>query len=244
MKKVDKESPLPLYYQLKDIISEMIENEELKPDDPIPSERELCEYHGVSRMTANKAIHSLVTEGVLYREQGRGTFVARSKEKHQISNLLGFTEEMRRRGLEVATKLLSFRKKAATKRLQQELEIGSNEEVFEIIRLRSVSGEPYALETAYIPVALCTRLNADMLDSRSLYDVLNKEFGLQADYAYQTIEPVAVNDYESEIMAIKEGALALLFSRRTYLKNSVPMEVTKAIYRGDRYKYEIVLKRS
>ncbi|WP_371361826.1 HTH-type transcriptional repressor NagR [Sporomusa rhizae] len=243
MRKLDKESPLPLYYQLKNIICEMIENEELKPHDPIHSERELCDYHNVSRMTVNKAITSLVTEGVLYREQGKGTFVAPSKEKQQLSNLLGFTEEMRNRGLKVDTKLLSFKRKSATKKLQQELEIGQDQDVFEIIRLRCVSGDPYALETAYIPVALCTGLSAELLDGKSLYEVLDNQFGLQAEYAYQTIEPVAVNDYESDILAIKEGALALLFSRRTYLKNDVPMEVTKAIYRGDRYKFEVVLHR-
>ena len=243
MRRVDKDSPLPLYYQLKDCIAEMIENEELKPDDPIPSERELCEYHGVSRMTVNKAITSLVTEGLLYREQGRGTFVAPGKEKHQLSNLLGFTEEMRRKGLTVDTRLLSFRRKPATKKLQQELQLSGDQDVFEITRLRFVSGEPYALETAYLPVQLCDRLSADMLDSRSLYDVLNREFGLQVEYAFQTIEPAAVNEYESELLAVKSGALALLFSRRTYLKNNVPMEVTKAIYRGDRYKFEVVLRR-
>lgn len=243
MRRVDKDSPLPLYYQLKDCIAEMIENEELKPDDPIPSERELCEYHGVSRMTVNKAITSLVTEGLLYREQGRGTFVAPGKEKHQLSNLLGFTEEMRRKGLTVDTRLLSFRRKPATKKLQQELQLSGTQDVFEIIRLRFVSGEPYALETAYLPVQLCDRLSADMLASRSLYDVLNREFGLQVEYAFQTIEPAAVNEYESELLAVRSGALALLFSRRTYLKNNVPMEVTKAIYRGDRYKFEVVLRR-
>lgn len=243
MKKVDKQSPLPFYYQLKEIICEMIENEELKPHDPIYSERELCDYHGVSRMTVNKAITGLVAEGVLYREQGRGTFVAPGKEKQQLSSLLGFTEEMRSRGLEVATRLLSFRKQPATRRLRQELEMGDNQEVFEIIRLRCVSGEPYALERAYIPVALCSALNAGLLGDNSLYDVLNRHFGLQVDHAYQTIEPVAVNEHESGILAVKKGALALLFSRRTYLRNNVPVEVTKAIYRADRYKFEVVLRR-
>ncbi|MDF2873773.1 MAG: transcriptional regulator, GntR family with sensor domain containing protein [Sporomusa sp.] len=243
MKKIDKDSPIPLYYQLKDIICAMIEDDELQPDDPIPSERELCEQHDISRMTVNKAITSLVTEGLLYREQGKGTFVARGKEKHPLSSLLGFTEEMQQRGLDVFTRQISFRKKMATKWLQQELLLDKDQEVFEIIRLRYVSGQPFALETAYLPVFLCQELSAGRLEGKSLYAVLSREFGLQMNYAYQTIEPVAVNDYESELLEVKQGALALLFSRRTYLKNNVPMEVTKAIYRGDRYKFEITLRR-
>ena len=86
MKKIVKDSPLPLHYQLKQILLEMIENELLKPGDSIPSERELCEAQDVSRMTVNKAILSLVNEGVLYREQGKGTFVAKPKINQNLSS--------------------------------------------------------------------------------------------------------------------------------------------------------------
>lgn len=240
---MDKSSPGPLYYQLKNIICELIENEELKAHDPVPTERELCEYHGVSRMTVNKAIMSLVNEGLVYRERGKGTFVVQNKEKHQLSALLGFTEEMQRRGLEVRTEMISFQKKKATKKLQQELQMTTDQEVFEITRLRYVSNEPYALETAYIPVRLCENLDENMLKNQSLYTVLAGRFGLEMDYAYQTIEPVMINDYESEFLHVEKKSLALLFSRRTYLKDNTPMEVTKAIYRGDRYKFEIMLQR-
>lgn len=243
MKKVDKESPLPLYYQLKQIICELIENDELKPNDSIPSERELCEYHGVSRMTVNKAIISLVNEGLVYREQGKGTFVSKVKEHQQLSNLLGLTEEMRLRGLTVNTRILSFKKKPATKKIQKALLMNEKQDVFEITRLRCVSGEPYSLETAYIPVNLCSQLTAEMIQNQSLYEVLSVHFGLEVEYAYQTIEPILVNDYESDMLQVEKNALALLFSRQTYLKNDIPIEVTKAIYRGDRYKFEVPLRR-
>lgn len=243
MKKLDKNSPLPLYYQLKNLLCEMIENEELKPDAPIPSEREICEKYGISRMTANKAIVSLVTEGILYREQGKGTFVARNKEKYQLSNLLSFSEEMRKRGEKTDTKLLSFCKKQPTKRLREELCLKEDQAVFEIIRLRYITGNPYALETAYIPVYLCDNLHAKMLESQSLYRILEEKFELCVEYAYQTLEPTIINDYESETLGIAKGALAILLSRKTYLKNDIPVEFTKAIYRGDRYKFEILLKR-
>jgi GntR family transcriptional regulator len=243
MKKVDKSSPVPLYYQLKEIICELIENEELTADEPVPTERELCEFHGVSRMTVNKAIMSLVNEGVVYRERGKGTFIVKNKEKHRLSALRGFTEEMECRGLAVKTQMISFRKKMATKKLQQELKLPPEQQVFEITRLRYVSGEPYALETAYIPVALCEALNEDMLVNHSLYSVLAQEFALEMEYAYQTIEPVLINDYESQFLGVEKNTLALLFSRRTYLKDDTPMEVTKAIYRGDRYKFEVMLQR-
>src|SRR5690606_6399446 len=108
MRKVDKNSRVPLYYQLKEIIQEMIENEELQPNEPIPTERELCEIHGISRMTVREAIMALVNEGVLYREQGRGTYVAWPKPEVKLSDLRGLTEGMERMGHQVDTDIISF----------------------------------------------------------------------------------------------------------------------------------------
>lgn len=243
MKKVDKDSPVPLYYQLKNIICELIENEEIKENETVPTERELCEYHGISRMTVNKAIASLVNEGLLYRERGKGTFVVKNKEKHQLQNLLSFTEDMKRRGIIIDTKIISFKRKVPTKKMQQDLQLGKQQEVFEITRLRNVAGEPYAIEVAYIPTMLCETLTAEMLENNSLYHILETNFDLKFDYGKQTIEPVLVNDYESELLQVKHKTLALMFSRLTYSKKGVPIEVTRSIYRSDRYKVEITLKR-
>ena len=242
MKKVDKDSPVPLYYQLKEILANLIENEELRPNDPIPTERRLCEYHGISRMTVNKAILNLVNEGLVYREQGRGTFVARPKEKHALSSLLGFTEDMSRRGLNTETRMISFQRQATTKKLRQQLCLEESQEVFAIQRLRYINKEPHALETAYIPVALCPDLTLDMLADSSLYAILINRYAVEMDYALQTIEPVMLDDYESEMLHVKKHSLALLFSRRTFLKTGVPFEVTKAVYRSDKYKFEVTLK--
>ena len=243
MKKVNKNLPLPLYYQLKNLICELIENEELKPGDPIPPERELCEYHGVSRMTVNKAITNLVNEGLLYREQGKGTFVAKPKEGYQLTRLMSFTEDMKAKGFHVDTQIVSFRKKPATKKLQKILELQEKEDVFEIKRLRLVEKEPYAIETAYLPVALCKDLTADKLDNNSLYDILSREYGLKIGYARQTIEAVMLDEYESEMLKVPEKSIALMLSRKTYLEDDKPMEFTKGVYRGDKYKFELVLRR-
>lgn len=243
MKKVDKDSPIPLYYQLKKIIRELIENEEIKANEIVPTERELCEYHGISRMTVNKAIASLVNEGLLYRERGKGTFVVKNKEKHQLQNLLSFTEDMKRRGIVIHTQIISFSRILPTKKMQQDLQISSQQEVFEITRLRHMDGEPYAIEVAYIPTMLCEGLTGEMLENNSLYHILETEFDLKFGYGRQTIEPVLVNDYESELLQVKQKTLALMFSRLTYASNDIPIEVTKSIYRSDRYKVEITLQR-
>ena len=244
MRKVDKNSPVPLYYQLKTILSELIENEEFKPGEAIPTERELCEIHEISRMTVSKTLLSMINEGVLYRERGKGTFVAKNKESHRLEGLVSFTEDMQKRGMNTETKMLEFKRIPATRHLEKKLQLpASNKDVFKITRLRCCDGGPYGLETVYLAAYLCESLSREMVDNHSLYEVLDKQFARKVDYAYQTIEPILVSEYESQVLEVKANALALLFSRKTYLKNDIPIEVTKAIYRSDRYKFELELHR-
>jgi GntR family transcriptional regulator len=242
MRKVLKSNPLPLYYQLKEILMELIDNEELKPGDAIPTERELCEIHGISRMTARKAIVDLATEGVVYREQGKGTFVAEPKIKQQLSQLQSFTEQMGEKGLNTSTNILSFAVKDATKKICNHLNLTDNKTVFEIKRLRYVEGDPIAFETVWLPFHMCPELTRDLLEGGSLYKILREKFGYSFDFAKQSIEPIAINEYESRLLKIEHKSLALLFRRTTYLDDGRAIEYTKTINRSDKYKYEVVLK--
>src|SRR5690349_24938010 len=99
--------PLPRYYQLKEIIRERIMAGEWEPGALIPSERELCEQYGISRMTARQSITELVNEGYLYREQGKGTFVAQPKITQSLTTLTSFTEDMKARAQRPITRVLS-----------------------------------------------------------------------------------------------------------------------------------------
>ncbi|WP_123055064.1 GntR family transcriptional regulator [Clostridium sp. JN-1] len=243
LRKVSKANPLPLHYQIKEILQEMIENEELKPGEAVPTERELCEIQGVSRMTVNKAIMSLVNEGLLYREQGRGTFVSKPKQNQQIPALKGFTEEMREKGLNTKTKILYFSIKEVTKQIKAVLCMPENEnKVIEVYRLRKSEGEPVAIETVWIPYNLCSDMTQDMIEGKSLYGIFREKYGYYPKEAKQIIEPIMLNEYEGGLLNQQNNSLALMFRRTTYLENEVPIEYTKAIYRSDIYKYEIVLR--
>src|SRR6266513_39474 len=109
MSAIYRNSPLPRYYQLKEIMRERVQSDEWMPGDLIPSERELGEQYGISRMTARQAITELVNEGLFYREQGKGTFVSRHKITQQLIRLTGFTEDIRARGQRPGAKVLSAR---------------------------------------------------------------------------------------------------------------------------------------
>lgn len=243
MRKILKENPLPLHYQLKEIIQEMIENEELAPGEAIPPEREICEVQGVSRMTVNKAIMALVNEGVLYREQGKGTFVSKPKVKQELENLKGFTKEMAEKGLKADSKILSFSIKEATKKNLEALEMDQEDtRVIEINRLRFVNDEPYSIETVWIPYNLCPNMTREIIEGQSLYEIFKMKYRYSLQKAKQTIEPIILNDYQSELLNLNENSLALLFRRTTYLDDGRPIEHTREIYRSDKYKYEIILK--
>ncbi|AEB75327.1 GntR family transcriptional regulator [Clostridium botulinum] len=243
MKIVSKENPLPLHYQLKEIIRELIENDELKSGDIIPTERELCKIQNVSRMTVNKAILALVNEGLLHRQQGKGTFVSEPKKMHQLSELKGFTEEMNSKGFKTKTKILSFEIKESTKKLQNIFSLDDqNKKIIEIIRLRETDKEPVAIETTILPYSLFSNMTKNSLDGKSLYQTFKTKYNYYPEKAKQVIEPIKLNDYECTLLNQKKNALALLFSRTTYTKQNSVIEFTKAIFRSDIYKYEMILK--
>lgn len=243
MKKVSKDNPIPLHYQIKEILQEMIENEVLKPGQSIPSERELCEIQGVSRMTVNKAIMALVNEGLIYREQGKGTFVSSAKVKRDISWLKSFTEQMQENGVISRTKILSFKLIDATKKYKLELKMPEDEnEIIEIKRLRFSDQLPVAIETAWLPYYLFNGMTREIIEDKSLYKIFREKYGYKLDKAIQTIEPTMLNEYESKLLNQENCALALIFRRTTYLENGIPIEYTKSTYRSDKYKYQITIK--
>ncbi len=160
---IDKNSPIPIYYQLKQYILKLIETGELQPGDAIPSEREFGERFGISRMTVRQAITNLANERVLYRVKGKGTFVMAPKLEQSLQGLTSFTEDMKARGMKASSKLLSFGIISADENLAKELEIKENDEVYEIKRIRLAEEIPMALERTYISAHIVPTLTEEIV---------------------------------------------------------------------------------
>ena len=107
--------------------------------------------------------------------------------------------------------------------------------------MRICESEPIALETVWIPRNLFPDMTRETIEGKSLYQVFKEKYGYNPKKAKQTIEPIILNEYESELLEQQNNALALMFRRVTTMENEIPIEYTKAIYRSDRYKYEIIL---
>lgn len=239
----NRRHPLPLYYQLKELIREQIENGELKPNDRIPSERELSERYEISRMTARQAITELVNEGLLFREQGKGTFVAMPKISQGLLGLTSYTEDMQRRGLTPGTKLLSFQLMQPTRKIADRLKLSLDSRVIQMERLRLANDEPMALEISHVPVGLCPGLEQSEVEGQSLYRILETKYQIHLAYASETLEPAMPSTPEAELLSIAPTVPLLLIERITYTHDGTPVEFVKSLYRGDRYKFYVELER-
>src|SRR5690348_5357562 len=162
-----RNSPLPRYYQLKEIMREKIRSGEWQPGDLIPSERELGEQYGISRMTARQAITELVNEGLFYREQAKGTFVSRHKITQQLIRLTGFTADIRGHGQRPGTEVLSARMVPADETTADRRSIKLGLLVCRLNRLRLTDEEPLALEVSHISVIGCEKLLEEDLENNS-----------------------------------------------------------------------------
>lgn len=241
---LNKNSPIPLYYQIAERIKEQVAQGELLAGAQLPPERELCEQLGVSRMTVRQAVNYLVGEGLLDVRPGVGTFVAQPKLTYDALHLLGFSEEMERGGSRAESIVLEQAIVTPPLSVVTKLQLAPAQSVVRIVRLRRVNGEPVLLETSMIPAALAPSLEHANLTQNSLYLLLEKQFGLHLQRASQTLEGVLANEYEQQLFGLRSGAAMILLEGVTYGVDDRPIEYFKAIYRGDRCKFELESQRN
>lgn len=233
---------MPLYFQIKSRLLEAIESGALKSGDRVPSERELTTQFAVSRMTARQALTELETQGYLYRVQGKGTFVSTPKLEQPLVQLTSFTEDMRRRGLEPGARVLSASEVEAGRKAARALGIAENARVIRFERLRLAGGFPMALEISHVASERFPGLAGSDLNNRSLYQIF-EQYGIRLSRATQSLEAVAANAYEAEILHVREGAPLLMLERVSRDDQDQPVEYVKSLYRGDRYRFTTELYR-
>lgn len=235
---IDKEGPLPYHYQLRELLRTDIETGRWKVGERLPSERELCEAFNLSRTTVREAIDALVNEGLLRREKGRGTFVAEPKIlEGLLQSPTGFTDSMREQGYKVETKVLRMEVVPARPSVALELRIMVDEQVIRCDRLRFILGEPILLVTSYVPYKLCPQLINEDLTRNSLYHLLQDKYNLKIARARRFMEAVAAYEVEAKLLNIKPGAPLMMIESTSYLDDGTPVEVFKAVHRGDRTRF-------
>lgn len=233
---IDKESATPFYLQLKRVIETQVASGALPPHSRIPSERELSEQYGISRMTARRALLELTREGRIYTSVGKGTFVAEPKISQNLQSLTSFSEEMRARGMRPAARVLRRELRPAGAEVAAALRVPAEATVLCLERLRLADDEPMAIERAHYCFPAMEELRGIALDG-SLYELLRERFGLFPAEAIQEFEARLATPPEQDLLRIGAGSAVLTIARTTLDQTQRPFEFVQAIYRADRYRF-------
>lgn len=239
--KIDKNHPLPIYIQLKNIIEKQIEAGIFQPDQMISSERKLSEEYEISRMTSRQAINELVKEGKLYREKGRGTFV--SPPRFLQENMMSFTETLKSQGYTPTTKVLEFSVVRSLKKFSDLLDTTEEQNYYKLKRLRFADSIPVALETVYIPTEYCPDLDQYDLSTDSLYRILNEKYHQPIDSTLSTLEAVISDKMMMKIFEVKKPTPLLKAEGITRTEEGKKLFYEISYYRSDIYTYQVNIYR-
>lgn len=226
-----------LYAQIVDNLLERIESGELVPGDRLPSERDLSETLGVNRLTLRRALRVLESRGLLLRRQGAGTYIAAPKIERPAGRLVSFTRGMQQRGLIPGAKMILFEERPLERAAADELALPIGSPAYVIHRLRLLNQEPVLLERYVIPARRFPGLGKHDLVTRSMYEVMQTEYGVVVGRARQSLEPVVAAAYEAELLCVRPGAPLMLERRLSFDQDGRPVEQGKDLYRGDRFRF-------
>ncbi|WP_425148629.1 GntR family transcriptional regulator [Deinococcus sp.] len=240
---MSRESPSPLYLQVKRELHEKILGGQLSPGDKVPSERELAERFRVSRMTARQALREMEAEGTLTRVQGAGSFINQPKLIENVVELSSFTEDMERRNLTPSARLLNVSLQKPDEVVRGLLALKARQEVWQINRLRFAERVPMSLETMFLVADAFAGLSDKNLTG-SIYRLLEADYGLKIGSATQTIEAVYPSAMEIQMLCAPPQTALLRLKKVTHTQAGEPFEFVTALYRGDRYAFETTLTRS
>ncbi|WP_353963542.1 GntR family transcriptional regulator [Streptomyces sp. NBC_00078] len=228
----------PKYYQIEQTLRERIEHQ--RAHDPLPSETELCAEFGVSRMTARAALQNLVTERLVYRVSGRGTFVAEPPTRRRADNFARFSEEMRRRGRVPSSRLILSEVRKANSNEVHRLQLPKSSDAVAITRVRLADDVPVALERAVFPGDLTALLQVDVT-THSLHESLI-ELGRYPRRGYSSIEADVAGDLESQLLEVSAGTPLLIETRLILDQDDRPIELTETRYVGHRYVLDVAFQ--
>lgn len=229
---LDKGSHIPLYLQLLGHLVRLVETGELKPGDKIPSERELAERLNVSRITARQAIEAMLERGMIYREQGRGTFVAEPKLRG-LRGFISFSDDMRQRGMKPGSKILIQEVVTAHEGMQRTMRLVPGEQYIHLTRQRLADGRPMALQTSYIPCRIAPGLDKEDLTNKSLYEVLKSKYFIHPAWTEAEVQALTSTSEEQHWLGLKASDPILVVRGLTFTDTFEVVESVRTAYPGN-----------
>lgn len=229
---LDRSSSAPLWMQFRDTLRARILQGELSVGSKLPTEAEFGEQFGISRIVVREALADLVRNGLIYKIRGQGAFVsARERDEDFVSTVLGFSDEMERKGLTVRTQVLSQELRLPTAEEARALDLKDEEMVVALKRLRGVDNELRLLVETAVPADLAPGLHRTRLENRSLYDLLRRQYGLRIVRAERWIDAVLPDADTRELLGISAQEPLLRIESIAYGANGRPVEHYRALHR-------------
>ncbi len=210
----------------------------LRPGQRLPSDADLCQEFGVSRMTARHAMAQLADEGLVRRDPGRGTFVAEPPTHRRANFLMTFSHEMRRQGRVPSSRIVERRTRRPTDRERVELRADRDSEIVELRRVRLADHEPVCLETAVLAYHCAEVVMAADLETGSLHEALISS-GTVPTRGQATIGAEAASSDDAVLLGVRPGSPMLVERRLIFDQRGKPIERTESRYAADRYGLDV-----
>jgi len=223
----------PAYVKIQQAVRRQIQSDQLKPGDPVSSERELAKRHGVSLMTARHALAVLEREGVVERRPGAGTFIA--PPRIHFNKLMSYTEQMGSRGLAARTRVILSKIVEYEQEVAARLGLPTASRMVKIERVRHASDEPFALEICYLPANEFSGLVDAPLARTSLFATLEHEYGVEIAYADEEVDATAAEGRVAQLLNVPTGDPLLRIRQVIYSAKSKPTIYVIGFYKSERH---------
>jgi GntR family transcriptional regulator len=233
---LDPTSYMPLYIQIAHILRKSIDDGQYKQGEKLPSENELVQRFGISRITATAALDELVKARLAYRERGRGTFVAQPFLSN-FSFFSSFTEDMLARGLKPSSQLVSLKVEKADLVTMEKLRMAEDCDYYCLVRVRLANNDPVVLQQAFLQKDMYPDLDRQDFEKQYLYDVMRKTYGYNPTWGEAIVEAGAASAEEASYLKVASGAPVLIIWHLTLDDRFVLLEYVRSVYRSDRFSF-------
>ncbi len=243
---VDKASAVPYYHQVKEAIRAQIGTGALRAGDMLPSEFDLSEVLGISRLVVNRAYRELVTEGLLIRKRAKGTFVSPPVKRSYtvIGPLFSMSENLAQADLGPSNKILVQEVLEASREVADALHLGEGARVVHLYNLRFADQLPFAIEDIYLPAERFPDLARIDLNDKSVYAVLEERYAAHPQEAVDVIGASSATREEARWLGINKGAPVMRMKRMSTDRRGLPVEYSKVVFHAERYQFVARVKRT
>jgi GntR family transcriptional regulator len=238
---LDPSSPVPLYYQMEQILLKIISSDDAVGK-LLPPEQDLASIFGVSRITVKKALDILTSKGMLERRRALGTRVVRPPVTEDLARLTSYTEEMEARGLTVKTQVLATGIHVPDHVVREKLKLEPGQETVFVKRLRGTTEQfPVLLVETELPAYLGITPDEDFTDS--LYRIMENKHRITIAGAVDTIGSAKASSEQANLLGIPKGDCVLVLEELAYAPDGRPLSLSTGIYRADSYRFTISVRR-